>query len=78
METTTQLLTDSEAAAVLSLTSRQVLRLANRGELPSVRLPNRQVRFDPRDLSRFIENCKRGGQSLSSSQTGNGDGRARP
>ena len=58
MNSTQRLLTDSEAAEILNLTPRQVLRLANRGELPSVRLPNREVRFDPEDISRFVESCK--------------------
>jgi excisionase family DNA binding protein len=56
---TKNLLTDSEAAEVLRLTPRQVLRLANRGELPSIAFPNREVRFDRADLSRFIESHKR-------------------
>jgi len=51
----TSLLTDTEAADFLKLTARQVLRLAARGELPSVRFPNKQVRFDPADLARFVE-----------------------
>ena len=53
------LLTDVEAAAVLNLTPRQVLRLASRGELPSVRFPNGEVRFDVDDLRRFVESHKR-------------------
>jgi excisionase family DNA binding protein len=55
----TRLLTDCETAELLGLTPRQVLRLANRGEIPSVRLPNREIRFDRADLSRFIDGCKR-------------------
>ena len=54
----TKLLTQSEAADFLQLTPRQVLRLANRGELPRVVFPNREVRFDQADLSRFIESRK--------------------
>ena len=45
------LLTQSEAADILGLTPRQVLRLANRGELPRVVFPNSEIRFDPDDLS---------------------------
>jgi hypothetical protein len=51
----TKLLTEFEAADLLQLTPRQVLRLANRGELPRVVFPNGEVRFDEADLSRFIE-----------------------
>jgi excisionase family DNA binding protein len=55
----TKLLTQSEAADFLQLTPRQILRLANRGELPRVVFPNREVRFDQADLSRFVESHKR-------------------
>ena len=55
----TKLLTQSEAAEFLQLTPRQVLRLANRGELPRVVFPNGEIRFDPADLSRFVESLKR-------------------
>ena len=47
------------AADFLGLTPRQVLRLANRDELPRVVFPNGETRFDPADLSRFIESLKR-------------------
>jgi len=53
------LLTDTEIADLLRLTPRQVLRLANRGELPSVRLPNDEVRFDPEDVQLWVESHKR-------------------
>ena len=53
------LLTHQEAAELLRLTPRQVLRPASRGELPSVVFPNRETRFDAADLSRFIELHKR-------------------
>lgn len=52
------LLTETETADLLKLTTRQVLRLAKRGLLPAVRLPNAEVRFDPADLAGFIESCK--------------------
>ncbi len=55
----TQLLNEIEAADILGLTPRQVLRLANRGELPRVVFPNKEVRFDSADLSRFVESHKR-------------------
>jgi len=55
----TKLLTQSEAADVLQLTPRQVLRLANRGELPSVVFPNKEIRFDAVDLARFVKSHKR-------------------
>jgi excisionase family DNA binding protein len=55
----TTLLTDNEAADVLKLTPRQVVRLASRGELPSVRFPNGEVRFDAGDLQAWVESHKR-------------------
>ena len=54
-----KLLTQSEAADFLQLTPRQVLRLANRGEIPRVVFPNREVRFDQADLSQFVDSHKR-------------------
>jgi len=44
---------------MLRLTPRQVARLAKRGELPSVQLPGNEVRFDPDDIRRWVESCKR-------------------
>ena len=55
----THLLTDSETAELLRLTSRQVARLAKRGELPSVILPGNEVRFDPEDIREWVETRKR-------------------
>jgi excisionase family DNA binding protein len=55
----TKLLTQSEAADFLQLTPRQVLRLANRGELPRVVFPNKEIRFDQADLTTFVESHKR-------------------
>jgi excisionase family DNA binding protein len=61
------LLTDSEAADFLRLTTRQVVTLAKRGELPSVNLPDGEIRFDLDDLRAWVESLKkpataRGGQ----------------
>jgi hypothetical protein len=50
-----KLLTQYEAADVLALTPRQVVRLASRGELPKVIFPNGEIRFDPDDLAEWIE-----------------------
>jgi excisionase family DNA binding protein len=53
------LLTDSEAADFLRLTTRQVVRLAKRGDVPSVNLPDGEVRFDLDDLRQWVEARKR-------------------
>jgi len=58
MDTTRRLMTDAEAGDILGLTPRQVLRMASRRELPSVRLPNREIRFDPDDIARWITSRK--------------------
>ena len=54
----TTLLTRDEAADILKLSPQQVLRLANKGQLPSVRLPNKEVRFDPDDIRQWVETLK--------------------
>jgi predicted DNA-binding transcriptional regulator AlpA len=56
---TTKLLDESEAGDFLSLTPRQVLKLARRGELPSVILPGDEIRFDPSDIRRWVDSRKR-------------------
>jgi len=55
---TANLITDSQAAAILQLTPRQVAKLARRGELPTVRLPGNEIRFDPDDIRLWIERHK--------------------
>ncbi len=54
----THLLTEIEAADILRLTPRQVIRLARRGELPSVQLPNKEVRFDRADIWKWVDSRK--------------------
>jgi hypothetical protein len=54
------LLTDREVADLLALTPRQVLRLASRGEIPSILFPNNERRYDRGDVKRFIEASERG------------------
>ncbi len=56
---TSHLLTNFEASEVLSITSHQVSRLARRGELPYVLLPNNEVRFDLDDIREWVGSCKR-------------------
>jgi excisionase family DNA binding protein len=52
------LLIDSQIAEILMLTSRQVLKLAKRGEIPAVFLPNGEIRFDYHDVAEWIKTCK--------------------
>jgi excisionase family DNA binding protein len=54
----TRLITDSEVGELLRLSSRQVEKLAKRGEIPSIRLPDNEIRFDPDEIRRYIESRK--------------------
>jgi excisionase family DNA binding protein len=48
------LLTPKEAAKALSISDRTLWALTDRGEIPVMRI-GRSVRYDPRSLSRWIE-----------------------
>lgn len=52
------LLNESQVADLLGLTARQVMKLARCGELPSVRLPGDEIRFDPEDIWEWVESRK--------------------
>ncbi len=56
-----RLLTSSEAAHYLGISTRKLWELGNRGVLPVVRLDNRMVRFDLADLDSFVDAKKKGG-----------------
>ena len=49
-----QLLNKKEVAELLHTTSRHVMDLTRRGDLPSLKV-GRLVRFRPKDIERFIE-----------------------
>ena len=51
------LLTSRQAAALLQVGERTLWRLTDKGEIPVVRI-GRLVRYDPRDLQRWIEKKK--------------------
>lgn len=51
------LLTEREAAAMLTMSPRKLWELRNRGEIPCIRF-DRCVRYDPADLRRWIESRK--------------------
>ena len=54
------LLTPRDAAKALSISERTLWSLTQRGDVPVVRL-GRSVRYDPRDLTAFIDRMKAGG-----------------
>jgi excisionase family DNA binding protein len=49
----------SEVARLLGLSKPHVYNLAKSGELPSIKF-EKAVRFDPRDVDRFIREHRRG------------------
>lgn len=53
------LLRPSDAAHALAISPRKLWELTNRGELPAVRI-GRAVRYDPCDLTAWIEAAKGG------------------
>ena len=55
MAPTDRLLLDSEAANLLRMTTRELLKLARVGSVPSVQLPDGDVRFLHSDLLGLIE-----------------------
>jgi len=60
MSTTQTLLTKRQAAEILQVTSGQIIRMANCGNVPSVLLPNGERRFIEADLWRWIESQREG------------------
>jgi len=53
------LLTPREAAARLRLSDRTLWSLTRAGEIPAIRI-GRSVRYDPRDLAKWIASKKQG------------------
>lgn len=58
MNDTQTLIGVAEVGKRLGLPPRTVTRLARAGELPSVRLGERTLRFDPNDVEAFIASRK--------------------
>jgi excisionase family DNA binding protein len=54
------LLTPKQAAKLLGICDKSLWNATNRGEIPSVKI-GRSVRYDPRDLSRWIAANKASG-----------------
>lgn len=55
MMTAQILLTPLEAADLIRLPTRQVVKLAKAGSLPCIRLPGDEYRFSEADLWRWVE-----------------------
>jgi len=54
----THLLNDVEAARLLRLPVRRLVQLARAGRLPAVDFGDGELRFDPEDLTAFINGSK--------------------
>ena len=54
-----RLLNENEAGDVLGMLPRRVIRLARKGIIPSVVLPDREIRFCESDLWEWIQDYKR-------------------
>lgn len=57
---TFRLLTARQAAAMLAISTRKLWELANRGEIPCIRI-GRAVRYAPDDLKAYIASQRSGG-----------------
>ena len=57
-----KLLAAGAVAEMLSLSRQHVYTMAASGELPSIKLRG-AVRFDPKDVDRFIREHRRGGKA---------------
>lgn len=55
MDTSPLLIDAREAGRLLDMLPARVSRLAKRGEIPSVVLPDGEVRFSPDDLREWVE-----------------------
>jgi hypothetical protein len=53
------LISTSEAAEALRMLTARVVRLANAGAIPCVRLPDGELRFDLADLRAWVDEHKR-------------------
>jgi len=58
------LLTDVEAARKVRMTTSRLIRLARAGDVPCVRLPDGELRFDPQDLAGWIGQHKHEGAGM--------------
>jgi excisionase family DNA binding protein len=52
------LLTETEVADLLGIIPRRVRRLARQGDIPCVRLPGDEIRFDESDLRDWLDSRK--------------------
>jgi hypothetical protein len=59
------LLTQDETAELLRLTQRQLNRLARDGDIPSIALPNGQLRFESNAIQDWVDGLRRPAPSAS-------------
>ena len=58
MNNLTRLLTNTALGSRLNLSRRDVLAMVERNQIPFVRLPNGDIRFQERDVVAWIERLK--------------------
>ena len=58
MNTPQTLLDADDAAKILLLSARRVRTLVRDGHLPHIVLPGGEIRFDPRDIERWVDSHK--------------------
>ena len=64
------LLHDTEAASLVKMTTRRLVRLAKSGNAPCVILPDGEVRFRRQDLEKWVGEFARPGLALSRDSKG--------
>ncbi|MCA9010501.1 MAG: excisionase family DNA-binding protein [Planctomycetaceae bacterium] len=60
MESKTRLLTETGLSSRLNLSRRDVQAMVERNEIPFIRLPTGDIRFDEQAVQRWIEDLQAG------------------
>ena len=58
-----ELLKHKQVGRLLQLPFGKALRLARKGKIPHIVLPNDEIRFDPKDIEELVERGRKGGHS---------------
>lgn len=62
MQSEALLLSSRDAARLLAVSERTLYTLTQQGRIPCVRIGQRCIRYDRRDLEAFVAACKGGGK----------------
>ena len=55
---TRRLMTDIDLGSMLGMAANRVRRMVRQGQVPFVRLPTGDIRFDPDDVQEWLEKCR--------------------